>query len=236
MPRPLPYLTYIHHQLPNFPSPGSGSGQEAKMLSPRVALNPWVTNSWRLFFVILLPMCWFTGLLLRLSSDDDRVSSLSSPTDDDTPWEATDKQPPPPAASSTAKNTGSSSSPLLSPKPPPQPSQPPTPPFHWKGYSIKPVAYVFPQFHAIPENDRFWGENFTEWDNVRKVTVNRFGLETLRPAPEVGYYNILDYETRARQARLVRENGCVTVPRHGVAMTAAGGEDRGTREGRSLDR
>ncbi|KAK7756592.1 hypothetical protein SLS62_001429 [Diatrype stigma] len=158
------------------------------MLSPRMALNHWVTTSWRLFLVILLTMCWFTGLLLWQSNDDDRRISSLSPAGDN--------------PSSTAK-VGSSSSPknlsLLSPQPP-QTSL--TPPFHWKGYSIKPVAYVFPQFHAIPENDRFWGVNFTEWDNVRMVVANRFGLETLRPAPEVGYYNILNYETRARQARL----------------------------------
>lgn len=80
----------------------------------------------------------------------------------------------------------------------------------WEGYSVKPVAYVFPQFHAIPENDKFWGVNFTEWDNVRKVTKNRFGLETLRPTEEVGYYNLLDYDVRKRYAKLVEDSGYVS--------------------------
>lgn len=77
----------------------------------------------------------------------------------------------------------------------------------WTGYSIKPVAYVFPQFHAISENDKFWGINFTEWDNVRRVTENQFGLETLHPTKEIGYYNLLDYDVRKRYAKLVEDSG-----------------------------
>lgn len=79
----------------------------------------------------------------------------------------------------------------------------------WTGYSIKPIAYVFPQFHAIPENDRFWGANFTEWVNVKKVKENAYGLETLQPAKEIGYYNLLDYNVRERYAKLVKDSGCV---------------------------
>ncbi|KAF3763281.1 hypothetical protein M406DRAFT_331815 [Cryphonectria parasitica EP155] len=82
----------------------------------------------------------------------------------------------------------------------------------WAGYSIKPIAYVFPQFHPIPENDRFWGTNFTEWVNVKKAKLNRFGLETLQPSKEVGYYNLLDYDVRKRYATLVRDSGI-----HGIA-------------------
>jgi len=82
----------------------------------------------------------------------------------------------------------------------------------WKGYSIKPLAYVFPQFHPIPENDKFWGANFTEWVNVKKVTHNVFGQETLRPTEEVGYYNLLDHSTRTRYGKLVRDSGYVCAP------------------------
>jgi hypothetical protein len=81
-------------------------------------------------------------------------------------------------------------------------------------YSIKPIAYIFPQFHPIPENDEFWGVNFTEWTNVNKVTHNAFGLETLRPTKEVGYYNLLDYSARARQAQLIRDSGFYGVAYH----------------------
>jgi len=80
--------------------------------------------------------------------------------------------------------------------------------------TIKPIIYLFPQFHAIPENDKFWGVNWTEWDNVRRVKINKYGQETLRPAEEVGYYNLLDYSARARQSRFLRECGFYGIAIH----------------------
>jgi hypothetical protein len=76
-----------------------------------------------------------------------------------------------------------------------------------RGYSIKPIAYIFPQYYPFPENDRIWGANFTEWDNVGKATHNSHGLETIRPHESVGYYNGLEFRTRQRQGRFLRDNG-----------------------------
>lgn len=75
------------------------------------------------------------------------------------------------------------------------------------GSSIKPIAYIFPAFHPFPENDKIWGANFTEWDNVRKLTHNKWGLELIRPSTEIGYYNGVEFDTRKRQGRYLLDSG-----------------------------
>ncbi|KAF3922138.1 hypothetical protein AA313_de0210416 [Arthrobotrys entomopaga] len=84
----------------------------------------------------------------------------------------------------------------------------------WNGYSVKPIAYVFPQFYAIPENDNIWGLNWTEWDNVQRTTHNTFGLETIRPHPSIGYYDGLELSTRRRQGQYLRDSGFYGVAFH----------------------
>ncbi|KAH6677914.1 glycosyltransferase WbsX-domain-containing protein [Plectosphaerella plurivora] len=74
------------------------------------------------------------------------------------------------------------------------------------GYSIKPIVYVYPQFHAFPESDQFYGENYTDWDLVAKPIINSHGLKTMRPAKEVGYYDLLDRSTRVRWTNMISES------------------------------
>jgi tetratricopeptide (TPR) repeat protein len=69
------------------------------------------------------------------------------------------------------------------------------------------LAYYLPQFHAIPENDQWWGSGFTEWINVRRSTPNFPGHEQPRVPAQLGYYNLLDAEVRAQQARLASAHG-----------------------------
>ncbi|KAH7386143.1 glycosyltransferase WbsX-domain-containing protein [Cadophora sp. MPI-SDFR-AT-0126] len=74
-------------------------------------------------------------------------------------------------------------------------------------YSLKPLVYIFPQYYVFEDNNRLHGENFTEWVNVKKVTHNSFGLETIRPHESIGFYNGLDFRTRERQGRFLRDYG-----------------------------
>lgn len=72
---------------------------------------------------------------------------------------------------------------------------------------VRPIALHLPQFHPIPENDRWWGEGFTEWTQVR-AAAPRFP-EHVPPGPpgELGEYDLRDPRARAAQAGLARAHG-----------------------------
>jgi len=70
-------------------------------------------------------------------------------------------------------------------------------------------AFYFPQFHAIPENDRFWGTNFTEWTLLKPLKGLRPRIRKPLPIEKggLGYYSLLDFSTRQRQAALAKQYG-----------------------------
>lgn len=72
---------------------------------------------------------------------------------------------------------------------------------------MKILAYYLPQFHAIPENDEWWGKGFTEWTSVGKAKpLFRDHYQPKVPA-DLGYYNLLDPKIREEQANLAKEAG-----------------------------
>lgn len=73
--------------------------------------------------------------------------------------------------------------------------------------AVKLLAFYFPQFHAIPENDEWWGKGFTDWVNVRRAQPQFRGQYQPRVPLDGRYYDMSQKATIEWQVATAKEYG-----------------------------
>lgn len=69
------------------------------------------------------------------------------------------------------------------------------------------IAMYLPQFHAIAENDKFWGEGFTDWVTLRKATPLFDGHKQPVVPFKHNYYDLSKKEDVEWQCKIASEFG-----------------------------
>lgn len=69
---------------------------------------------------------------------------------------------------------------------------------------IKILALYLPQFHQIKENDEWWGEGFTEWENVKKARKYSVLQDQPRIPLNNNYYDLSNSNSIRWQAKLAK--------------------------------
>jgi hypothetical protein len=74
-------------------------------------------------------------------------------------------------------------------------------------YEVKLIAMYFPQLHAIPENDEWWGKGFTDWNKVKTAVPMGNGHFQPRVPLNKNYYDQSQIETLRWQIDLAKQYG-----------------------------
>lgn len=72
---------------------------------------------------------------------------------------------------------------------------------------MKVIAFYLPQFHETPENNEWWGQGFTEWNNMKAAKPLFEGHNQPRIPLDNNYYNLLDEKTLEWQTKIAKEHG-----------------------------
>ena len=72
---------------------------------------------------------------------------------------------------------------------------------------MKIIAFYLPQFHSTPENDKWWGKDFTEWTNMKKAKALYNGHNQPRIPLNDNYYDLSELENIKWQAEIAKKYG-----------------------------
>ena len=67
------------------------------------------------------------------------------------------------------------------------------------------IAFHLPQFHVIDENNRWWGDGFTEWTNVRQARPVYAGHYQPHVPINGDYYDLSDIQSLINQANTAKK-------------------------------
>lgn len=75
------------------------------------------------------------------------------------------------------------------------------------GDKVSCIAYYLGQFHPTPDNDRFWGEGFTEWHNVARARPLYPSHVQPKLPGRFGFYDLRCAETLSSQIDYAKQIG-----------------------------
>lgn len=72
---------------------------------------------------------------------------------------------------------------------------------------VKHIALYLTQFHQTAENNKWWGKNFTEWNNVVKTKPQFENHHQPQLPHDIGFYNLTDKNTWKDQIEMAKNFG-----------------------------